>query len=309
MTIAFPDLSNWEPNLHIQPATVAVVAKATEGNYYRDASYGRFKSEAAAVGAIFSGYHFLKAEIDAAAQADYYHAFAGSTPCMIDVETEGSSKPGVDQVLAFAARLKAAGGRAWGVYFPKWYWEQVGGDLSRLTAAGLVLVSSSYTAYSDTGPGWAPYGGATPEIWQWTDAQPYGGGSCDFNAFRGTTQQLAARINGAPAPTPPPPPHPAPEPTVSLHIVQMCAREDPGKPQGQTTNSLQVMPVQNALVAEGLLSATDKRWGRGSFGSMTVAAYRAWQQRLGYSGSAADGIPGHDSLTKLGAKHGFHVAA
>lgn len=307
MTIAFPDLSNWEPNLHIQPNTVAVVAKATEGTYYKDASYARFKSEAAAQGSLFSGYHFLISNIDPAAQADYYHAFAGATPCMVDVETEGASKPTVDQVLAFADRLRALGGRAWAVYFPKWYWEQVGGDLSRLAGAGLVLVSSSYTSYSDTGPGWAPYGGAAPQIWQWTDAQPYGGGTCDFNAFKGTVQQLATLINGAPAPTPPP--RPAPEPTVSLHIVQMCAREDPARPQGQTTNAVNVLPIQAALEAEGFLSASDKRWGRGSFGSMTVAAYAAWQRRLGYSGSAADGIPGQDSLSKLGVKHGFHVVA
>jgi GH25 family lysozyme M1 (1,4-beta-N-acetylmuramidase) len=307
VTIAFPDLSNWEPNLNLQPATVAVIAKATEGTYYQDKSYGRFKSEAAAQGSLFSGYHFLKSDEDPAAQADNYHAFAGATPCMIDVETEGASKPTVDEVLAFAARLSRpeVGGRAWGVYFPEWYHSQVGGDLSRLTAAGLVLVSSNYTSYSDSGPGWAAYGGATPQIWQYTDAQPYGGGSCDFNAYRGTVAQLAALINGAPAPAP----KPAPEPSVSLHIVQMCAHEDPKRPQGQTTNSLQVMPVQNALVAEGLLSASDRRWGRGSFGSMTVAAYAGWQHRLGYSGTAADGIPGQDSLTKLGAKHGFHVVA
>lgn len=304
-TLAFPDLSNWEPNLHIQPATVAVIAKATEGTYYQDKSYGRFKAEASTEGSLFSGYHFLKSDEDAGAQAAYYHAFAGATPCMLDVETEGASKPTVDEVLAFAARLRELGGRAWAVYFPKWYWEQVGGDLSRLTAAGLVLVSSDYAAYSDTGPGWAPYGGATPGIWQWTDAQPYGGGSCDFNAFKGTVAELAERINGAPAPAP----YPAPEPTVSLHIVQMCAREDPGRPQGQTTNSVEVMPVQSALVAEGLLSANDRRWGRGAFGSMTVAAYKGWQERLGYSGLAADGIPGQESLTKLGAKHGFHVVA
>jgi GH25 family lysozyme M1 (1,4-beta-N-acetylmuramidase) len=307
MTIAFPDLSNWEPNLNLEPATVAVIAKATEGTYYQDKSYSRFKSEAAAQGSVFSGYHFLKSEISAEAQADYYHAFAGATPCMLDVETEGASSPTVDEVVAFANRLRAVGGRAWASYFPNWYWERVGGDLSRLTAAGLVLVSSSYTSYSDTGPGWAPYGGATPRIWQYTNAKQYGGAPCDFNAFKGTVAELAVLINGAPVPVPPP--RPTPAPSVSLHIVQMCAHEDPARPQGQTTNAMQVLPVQGALEAEGLLSASDKRWGRGSFGSMTVAAYAAWQRRLGYNGSAADGIPGQDSLSKLGAKHGFHVVA
>lgn len=39
MTIFFPDISSYEAGLTIQPGTVAVIAKATEGTYYRDAQY------------------------------------------------------------------------------------------------------------------------------------------------------------------------------------------------------------------------------------------------------------------------------
>lgn len=309
MTIFYPDLSNWESGLHIQPGTVAVVAKATEGDYYHDGSYQRFKTEAASVGAIFSGYHFLKANITPERQADYYFGYAGATPCMLDVETEGDSKPTLDEVLAFADRLKGRGGRVWASYFPRWYHDQVGGDLSRLTAAGIALVSSNYTSYSDSGPGWEPYGGATPLMWQYTNAQHYGGGSCDFNAFRGSVADLAKLVGSSGATGGGSRPPLAGAPPISLHIIQMCAHEDPPKPQGQTTNYNQVIWVQDALELEGLLSASDKRWGRGAFGSMTVAAYKAWQRRLGYSGTAADGIPGQASLAKLGAKYGFRVVA
>jgi hypothetical protein len=111
--------------------------------------------------------------------------------------------------------------------------------------------------------------------------------------------------------SPPPPPPQRPTvgnaPPIQLHIIQMCAHEDPAKPQGKTTNSEQVIWVQKALVLEGLLSNTDPRWGRGAFGTMTVAAYAGWQRRLGYGGSDADGIPGMTSLSKLGAKWGFRV--
>lgn len=113
--------------------------------------------------------------------------------------------------------------------------------------------------------------------------------------------------------TPPPPPPPQPQPSmagappISLKIIEMCAREDPAKPQGVTTNSNQVIWVQKALELEGLLGVNDTRWGRGAFGTMTVAAYAGWQRRLGYSGSAADGIPGQISLSRLGAKYGFKV--
>lgn len=127
-----------------------------------------------------------------------------------------------------------------------------------------------------------------------------------------------ATLKGAPS-TPPPPPPPAPQPVpqprpsmadappISLKIIAMCAHEDPAKPQGQTTNSNQVIWVQRALELEGILGVNDPRWGRGAFGSMTVAAYATWQRRLGYGGSDADGIPGMSSLTKLGIKYGFKV--
>jgi hypothetical protein len=168
----------------------AIVAKATEGDYYHDSKYAWFKQQAANRNLPFSGYHFLKQEINPAVQAQYYHSFAGNVPCMVDVETSGSSKPTVDQTVAFIEALHGLGGRVWGAYIPRWYWSMVGGDLSRLTALGVALISSSYTGYSDSGIGWQPYGGATPAAWQYTSSP------IDTNAFKGTPAQLAALING-----------------------------------------------------------------------------------------------------------------
>lgn len=192
LTIFFPDISSYELGLTIQPGTVAVIAKATEGTYYRDAEYANFKAQAAKVGAVFSAYHFLKADGNSAGQADYCHAMVGGTPVMLDVETEGASMPTVADIAAFIARMRTLGARVWGAYVPRWYWEQVGGDLGSL---GVVIVSSNYTTYSDAGPGWVPYGGAAPALWQYTNAQPYGGQAVDFNAYRGTVTELAALIN------------------------------------------------------------------------------------------------------------------
>lgn len=193
MTIFFPDISSYETGLVVQPGTVAVIAKATEGTYYRDALYATFKAQASQVGAVFSAYHFLKAG-NGAAQADYCHAMVGDTPVMLDVETEGTSKPTVADCLAFITRMRALGGRVWAAYFPRWYWEQVGGNLASL---GVAIVASGYPGhYSDTDPNWLPYGGVSPLIWQYTNAQPYGGQRVDFNAYRGTVPQLAALISG-----------------------------------------------------------------------------------------------------------------
>ncbi|WHM40278.1 endolysin [Streptomyces sp. BPTC-684] len=95
-----------------------------------------------------------------------------------------------------------------------------------------------------------------------------------------------------------------PQPKVSLAHVVAAARRDPGLPQGGTTYKAEVLVVERALQAEGLLSAA---WVDGSFGTKTKTAYAAWQRRCGYSGPDADGIPGRDSLTRLGARHGFTV--
>lgn len=93
---------------------------------------------------------------------------------------------------------------------------------------------------------------------------------------------------------------------VSLARVREAARRDapaPGTPMAYRDG---VLVVERALAAEGLL---DSRYVDGSFGTRTISAYAAWQRRLGYGGSDADGIPGHDSLARLGSAHGFRVGA
>lgn len=102
----------------------------------------------------------------------------------------------------------------------------------------------------------------------------------------------------------PSPATPSTEPKVSLGHVIYAAKHDPASAQGHTTYKTEVLLVEKALKAEGLLAA---QYVDGSFGTLTVAAYKAWQKRLGYSGTDADGIPGKTSLAKLGTKHGFAV--
>lgn len=109
--------------------------------------------------------------------------------------------------------------------------------------------------------------------------------------------------------------HVMPDPvSVSLAHVREAAQTDPFAPQGHTTHPEDVRPVEAALRAEGLLPALYA--ADGSYGSLTVAAYSRWQQSKpggGYRGTApgqpADGIPGMDSLKRLGARHGWVVRA
>ena len=98
---------------------------------------------------------------------------------------------------------------------------------------------------------------------------------------------------------------PASRPTVKLsNIVESSTLNVPA-PQGFTSHPADVRVVEAALLAEGLLSA---RYAKdGSFGSTTITAYGQWQRRLGFTGADANGVPGMDSLTKLGKRHGFVV--
>ncbi|OSC76521.1 hypothetical protein B5180_01830 [Streptomyces sp. BF-3] len=131
----------------------------------------------------------------------------------------------------------------------------------------------------------------------------------DMGQFR---RDVDARLTKDEAPKPTTPSKPVKpatpaKPTVDLSNLIAAARRDPGLRQGGTTHPADVKLVEAALQKEGLLSAAYAK--DGSFGTLTRTAYAAWQRRCGYTGSAADGIPGKASLEKLGAKRGFKVKA
>ena len=107
-------------------------------------------------------------------------------------------------------------------------------------------------------------------------------------------------------PTPEPAPQPSTKPKVSLAHVVYAAKHDPASTQGHTSYKSEVLLVEKALHAEGLL---DAQGVDGSFGTKTISAYAALQRRYGYSGSAADVIPGKTCLTRLCDRHGFQVTA
>ncbi|WBP87035.1 peptidoglycan-binding protein [Kitasatospora cathayae] len=143
------------------------------------------------------------------------------------------------------------------------------------------------------GPSWSDADSAATKAFQ--EAQGWSGGDADGIPGPATWNLLVTgQGNSIPA-----------LPRVSLANVVDAARTDPGAAQGYQSHADDVRPVEAGLVAEGLLAA---QYGYdGSFGSTSVAAYAEWQRRCGYSGDAANGIPGHDSLARLGERHGFEV--
>ena len=80
-------------------------------------------------------------------------------PPMLDVETETlngvTSNPTVTDVVDFVSQYRALGGIIYLLYLPRWYWVDLGSpSLAPLIELGLLLISSDYTSYSDSGPGW-----------------------------------------------------------------------------------------------------------------------------------------------------------
>lgn len=202
MTITFPDIAHYQSGLSLVGAQ-ACFAKATQGSAspgrpgYVDPTYQNFKAQAAGLRIPFAAYHWLDST-DAAAQARHCYSVVGKTPLMIDDE-QGTIN--VAHTLAFVAAYRALGGRVVLEYAPQWVWSGSGRpSLAPLAAAGLFIVSSSYPAagYTANGPGWSSYGGILPAIWQYTDKQLFNGQRVDFNAYRGTQDQLRALLNGTP---------------------------------------------------------------------------------------------------------------
>lgn len=88
---------------------------------------------------------------------------------------------------------------------------------------------------------------------------------------------------------------PAARPKVSLANVVKATRTGGTAPA--------ISRIKAALRAEGIaIDSTSDTAGPGF-----KTAYKKWQQKLGYHGNDADGVPGKTSLTKLGNKHGFDV--
>lgn len=195
--ITYPDVAHFQAGLKIQPGTPALIAKASQGTGFTDPSYPDFKSQAARVGAVFGAYHWLE-HGNTAAQANHCFAVVGKTPLMIDAEEVNGAALTVADIVGFIDAFRARGGIVHLLYLPHWYWAQnmAAPNLTSVANRGMFLVSSNYSGYSDTGVGWAGYGGMSVKVWQYTSTQSYGGQNVDFNAFKGTPGEFAQLLGG-----------------------------------------------------------------------------------------------------------------
>lgn len=194
MTIFGPDISNNNGVVDIDRVVAEgssfVFAKVSEGAFFGDRFWPRTRDWCAATGLICVGYHYVRTD-DPDHQATMFANNGGGTRVMFDVEVNSGD---INNYWACVQAFNRRGIEVVLTYLPHWYWLQISRpDLSNVPG---LLISSNYTTYSDDGPGWTPYGGRTPDLWQYTDKQPIAGMSLDANAYRGTKQQLADALAG-----------------------------------------------------------------------------------------------------------------
>ncbi|HEX5201730.1 MAG TPA: peptidoglycan-binding protein [Actinoplanes sp.] len=106
------------------------------------------------------------------------------------------------------------------------------------------------------------------------------------HAWAGTSGAATSSVTTAPV-------------VVNMEATVLAAQIDPRRADHTLTPGAKdsVLAVEQALEDLNLL---DPQWVDGYFGTTTIAAYAAYQSSLGYSGLAANGLPGVTSLTKLG---------
>ena len=275
MTIFYPDVSSYQTGISFTGCVIAV-AKATEGTGYTNPDYASAKVRAANAGAFFCAYHFLHAG-NGAGQATHAFSVVGSNvPLMIDFEPEYNangtiaSAPQVTDAVDFINEYRSLGGKTYLLYLPHWYWQ---GNLGQTSLApvinlGMLLVSSDYTTYSDTGPGWAAYGGMTPIVWQYTSTATLNGVSnVDMNAYKGTVADFQAQATGG---------------GTSQSGNGSGSGSEPTLTEGDTGPAVQTL--QTRLNVWGANLTVD-----GDFGPATLAAVKAFQTQQNLT---VDGIVG-----------------
>lgn len=250
---------------------VFAFVKATQGVSYIDPYYHGWATNPGAL--TFIPYHYVTTD-NPAAQAAFFQRVAGNVPAvMLDVE-QGSPTTG-SGILAVIDAFRALG-YSIDMYLPRWYWQQIGSPnmaswpIRNLIASDYPTSAAGYASAlypGDEYKGWAPYGGRSPSILQFTDAAKVGGQLVDANAAK------PSAVFDAPAPTPMPQPA-------------------PGVPAGwaATVSTVQTQlnrwPFSPALAIDG------------APGPRTDAAVRAFQHAAGIT---VDGVAGPQTLRRVTA--------
>lgn len=195
------DVSNWQGLINFSKVKAAgkrfVIAKATEGNTWTDASYARNRTAAMSAGLRFGAYHFARPGSnagDAVSEADHFVAVLGLKRGMLvpalDLEVSGGLG-----VRALQAWVKAFLGRVYSrlgvrpmIYTTASFWQTYMGNTTWFAANGYLtmwianwhVISPTMPAANWTGQGW--------QFWQYSSCGKVAGisGCVDLDRFKGS---------------------------------------------------------------------------------------------------------------------------
>lgn len=210
MTIWGVDISGWQAGIDIDSVAgegfAAVIAKATQGDYFASPEYGRQKLATLAARLGFMAYHYVDGASGAVEQVDQYERVEPDrrVPVMLDHEDNSGD---ADVLRAVHAEFVRRGYRVALIYIPRWYWDRIGRpDLSGLPPLMASSYGSDQPGYAsslypgDTAPGWAPYGGNEVAVLQFTQRARVAGLLIDAWAFRGNPAALDALFSAGSEP-------------------------------------------------------------------------------------------------------------
>jgi hypothetical protein len=274
---------DWAGYQASQPAVTGlsfVFIKATEGTSYVNPHMVAQAAWARKHGLVVGFYHFLRPGSMAAQVSHFLSEATLQEGDVLALDWEDAGVSCADKDVALADVKKAKPGHKVVLYCNQYFWKHI--DTTSKCGDGLWIADYVTAGEPRIQDSW--------RFHQYTDRP--------LDTDLGNFADVAALKQWA---------HPAAvTPTVSLAHVVYAAEHDPKLPQGHTTHATDVKLVEHALNAEGLLPA--KYASDGAYGTLTIEAYKAWQRKCGFHGSdQVDGVPGVESLTKLGHRHGFIV--
>ena len=174
-----------------------VIAKATEGIGYRDASYSTFRSGAIGAGLRMTAYHFARPDLnptDAVGEADWFvdnmSLAKGMLVPALDLERAGTLGTTALQqwVSAWLARVYARTGVRAMIYTSPSFWKTYLGDTTQFAGQGYTVlwVAHWYTSAPSTPA--ANWGGRGWTFWQYDSCGTVPGitGCVDLDRYNGT---------------------------------------------------------------------------------------------------------------------------
>jgi len=181
-----------------------VVAKATEGDGYRDPSLVNNWTGAKAAGLLRGAYHFFRCNVDAKKQADNYINYVhtlkddGELPPVLDLETHDNVKKEkiIPAVKVWLDRVEAAFGKKpiiySGFYFLKDYLSEAGGGPPAWAKDYPLWLAQYPDQYVEGMQPSLPKGWFKWTIWQYSEKGRLNGinANVDLDVFNGTLEDL-----------------------------------------------------------------------------------------------------------------------